>query len=142
MKQENNQNGRKGINSAALSISNELKLQLSAFSGTSHYYRHVDGHPLIFTQGVQFLIHKTNAKWLLDLIFSLYTHKDNFLKKNEFIAFKLVVLIHEEQPTAMFTVDDGNDHILYAKAITYTDFPIDSLKLFLVNNVLMLPSEY
>ena len=38
--------------------------------------------------------------------------------------------------------DDGNDNIVYTQRIEYTDFPLDEIKLYFVNNVIHLPSEY
>ena len=37
---------------------------------------------------------------------------------------------------------DGNDNILEKHGYRATDFPLDELRLFFVNDTLMLPSEY
>jgi hypothetical protein len=36
----------------------------------------------------------------------------------------------------------GNDNIVFAKKIEYTDFPLDEITLYFANNVFLLPSEY
>jgi hypothetical protein len=96
----------------------------------------------MYTDGVRFLATETKAYWLLSLIESFYAHKARFIQKNDFLTIKLTTLINEPYPTGLLRFEDGNYNIIHAYAIDSTTFPIDELKLFLIDNVLLLPSEY
>lgn len=37
---------------------------------------------------------------------------------------------------------DSDEPTLYSKPIDFTDFPLDSIKIYCVDGVIMLPSEY
>uniref|UniRef100_UPI004047A29F DUF6876 family protein n=1 Tax=Mariniflexile sp. TaxID=1979402 RepID=UPI004047A29F len=43
---------------------------------------------------------------------------------------------------AIISYGDGNDTILETHRYSVTDFPLDELRLYFVNNTLMLSSEY
>ena len=43
---------------------------------------------------------------------------------------------------AEIVYSDGNDNILEKHGYRATDFPLDELRLYFVNDTLMLPSEY
>ncbi|WP_349254678.1 DUF6876 family protein, partial [Autumnicola patrickiae] len=43
---------------------------------------------------------------------------------------------------AEITYSDGNGNIFETHRYNVTDFPLDELRLFFVDNTLMLPSEY
>ncbi|WP_370174702.1 DUF6876 family protein [Leeuwenhoekiella palythoae] len=43
---------------------------------------------------------------------------------------------------AKITYADGNGTILLEQEYEYTDFPLDELRLFFVDDMLMLPNEY
>ena len=47
-----------------------------------------------------------------------------------------------EGSTALLRCDDGNDRRLMEKRIDYTDFPEPSIKLYVVDGVIMLPGAY
>jgi hypothetical protein len=38
--------------------------------------------------------------------------------------------------------EDGNGKNVFAKAIPFTDFPLPEIKLYVCDNVILLPSEY
>jgi hypothetical protein len=57
----------------------------------------------------------------------------------EFQVWKLAV---RPDRTATLTRDDGNGNVVFAKEIEHTDFPLDEITLYFVNNVIHLPSEY
>jgi len=44
--------------------------------------------------------------------------------------------------SALFTLDDGNGNILATQKIEYTDFPVQSVRIYVENNVALLPSEH
>ena len=47
-----------------------------------------------------------------------------------------------EDRTASLVCDDGNDNIVYTQHVAFTDFPLDEIKLYFTDNVILLPSEY
>jgi len=49
--------------------------------------------------------------------------------------------VHDDQ-TATLTCDDGNGNIVYTKQIPFTDFPLQEIKFYFTDNVILLPSEY
>lgn len=110
---------------------------LSGFIGTENYYKY---GKILLTDGVKYLAETAKCYWLLDIVASAQiTPKiHQYLKEDDFQSIKLVV----KNKKAVFTIDDGNKNILYTQNIKYTDFPLDEIKLYLINNVLMLTSEY
>jgi hypothetical protein len=64
---------------------------------------------------------------------------DKNVAGEEFQVWKLTV---SPDHTATLTCDDGNDHIVFAKQIEYTDFPLAEIALYFANNTISLPSEY
>ena len=51
------------------------------------------------------------------------------------------LLVRPDQ-TATLTCDDGNGNIVYRKTIEHTDFPLDEIAFYFIDNVILLPSEY
>lgn len=76
------------------------------------------------------------AYWLLDEI-ALAQRFQKAVVGAEFQIWKLAV----KDSTATLTCED-DEHILYSKAIEYTDFPEDGVTFYFCNNVILLPSEY
>ena len=113
-----------------------LKEELMQFSGTVNYYRHPLG--IVFTDGVKYLADKAEAYWLIDTIASYQLRKD--IRE---ISFQLWELRVNEDGTALLTMkEDTNEPERVKQKILYTDFPLKYQKLYLVDGVLMLPSEY
>lgn len=110
--------------------------------GTERWYRYSPLFPnVLLTEGARFIAESCGAYWLMDVICShLRSVKGRFAVatltvKNSKAKFKLVPDI----PC------DAQE--IYAKQnITYTDFPFDEIKFYVVNDgeswVVMLPSEY
>jgi len=112
---------------------------LNQFSGTNHYYRHW-AMRLVYTDGVKYVANDADAYWLLDAISSYQTRtflKDPMLQ--EFQVWKLTV--NANDTVTLVCERDTNDVVL-SQEIAYTDFPLDEIKFYLVEGVLMLPSEY
>lgn len=116
---------------------NKQKLlnELNQFYGTQKYYRHFN---LLLTEGVYFLANEADCFWLMDIIFS-YT--SNF-KEEDFITCQLTV----KNSKGKVVFDDGNNNKLLSQKISYTDFPLDKIKLYITKYesqfVVMLPGEY
>ncbi len=111
---------------------------LAQFTGSETYYRHPLNRKCVYTEGVQFLAAKAGAYWLLDEILLVQPHEP-ILQAAELQVWTLTV--HESR-SADLVCTDGNDHRLYAKAITWTDFPLRTVSLWFANHTLYLPSEH
>ena len=117
-----------------------LLSDLLQFTGTEHWYKHNNlTNSIIYTDGVEYLAEKASAYWLIDLIASYQNSK--FVRQNTFQVWKLNLHLQDKNQ-ATVTCDDGNGNILVTQVLEYTDFPEDFIKLYLVDNVLMLPGEY
>jgi hypothetical protein len=53
-----------------------------------------------------------------------------------------VTLAVQSNRSATLTCDDGDENVVFTKQIPYTDFMLDSIKLYVANDVIHLPSEY
>lgn len=96
-----------------------------------------------YTEGVKYLAEEGNCYWLVTdtaVIAKSLRHKSSFLV----IYFKrfskeLQARLHKE---AQITYADGNGTILFQQDYEITDLPLDELRLFFVEDMLMLPNEY
>lgn len=113
----------------------ELKNNLAQFHGTEQWYR-IPLSDIIYTDGVKYLVDTAECWWLVTNIASQQHRQE--LKDTPFQVWKL----KKDGNSAMLICEDGNDNIVFKTFIMYTDFPLDTIKLFLTDNVLMLPSEY
>ncbi len=105
---------------------------LGQFHGTENHYEHWSGW-ISFTDGVHYVAEKAGAYWLIDAIAS-------WQRKEEFQIWELHK--HEGNKATLTMKEDTDEPILVQQEYSYTDFPLDSIKLYLVGGVLMLPSEY
>lgn len=112
-----------------------LEEDLAHFHGTEHWYRNFTG--LLYTDGVQYLAEKAKAYWLIDLVGSYQpTHRHV-----PFQFWELDVQLEERKGVIKMSEDLGAP-ILVSQEIPYTDFPLKEIKLYCIDNVLLLPSEY
>jgi len=126
----------------------ELATNLEWFTGTETYYKHPLG--LYFTDGVHYLAEKAGAYWLIDAIASYLPE----LKDLE--EFQAWTLTRNERGGAVLICEGANPETgeaveLARQEIGVTDFPLDTIKLYLQHGtidlvtwswVLMLPNEY
>jgi hypothetical protein len=122
-------------------MSTTLSTELAYFTGTESYYKHWLG--ILYTDGVKYLAENAGngAYWLLDLIASHQTTPavKKYLKTDTFQAWKLK---KNDKGGCRITCEDGNDHVITHQDVEYTDFPLDEITLYLIDGVLLLPSEY
>jgi hypothetical protein len=115
-----------------------LETDLAQFSGTENWWRHWTGR-ITYTDGVEFLAEKAGAFWLVDLVAS---HQTARLRQEQFQVWLLAVN-REKTPMAVATCRADTDAPeLVRQEIEHTDFPPASIRLWLVDGVLMLPNEY
>lgn len=110
--------------------------QLQDFTGTEHYYKHEISN-YQYTDGIKMMAEKFAAYWLIDLAFSHQLKPK--LKMEDFQVWELKRQ-HDNFFVAFCT--DGNDNTLVLQKIEFSDFPFDHLKMYLVDKILLLPSEY
>lgn len=113
------------------------KQDLSQFTGTEQWYRHSMVANVLYTDGVKYLAQHGGAYWLVDEI--AFAQGFETVSMEEFQVWKLTV--HSDQ-TAVLACEDGNSNICFSKRISFTDFPLESIELYFLNNVILLPSEY
>jgi hypothetical protein len=116
----------------------ELQNSLQQFTGSEECYRHWSKR-FIYTEGVKFLAENTNSYWLLDAIASYQPHIKNQRLK-EFQIWQLEK--HSDNSATLTCIEDSDIPPAIKQEIEYTDFPLQKVKIYLTNQVLILPSEY
>lgn len=111
---------------------------LYQFTGTETWYRHSLNPKVLYTDGVQYLAEYGGAYWLLDTIAIAQVH----VKVVAAEEFQLWTLTVNPDCSAVITCDDGNGRIVYKQSLSFSDFPLPEVKLYVRDNVIMLPSEY
>ena len=118
----------------------QIRNHLAHFTGTCNWYRHHLSNG-VYTDGVKVLAELTEAYWLLDACFSYLTNPN--VNREEFQTWKLE---RKEGDSFTLTGDDGNGNIIAKQEFTFSDFPLEEIKLYLINDkirwTLLLPSEY
>ena len=104
--------------------------ELRQFTGTEQWYKHYLGG--LYTDGVQYMAGKAGAFWLLDVIFS-YRRKE---------PFQIWTLKVKDRVGVVTMREDTGQPVKVRQEIPYTDFPLAEIKLYLIDGVLLLPSEY
>ena len=110
------------------------ELNLSQFTGTEHWHRHMCNTS--YTDGIKYLADEAKAYWLLDVVASYQLkHKDK-----PFQIWKLTV---NKDKTAVVTMkEDSNKPVLVEQKIEYTDFPLDEIEFYCIDGIMLLKSEY
>ena len=111
---------------------------LRQFTGSAHWYRHGLNRNVTFTDGAKYLADTAGAYWLLDAIALAQPYEKAVAAED----FQFWILRVAPDRSATLTCEDGNGHAVFTQAIPYTDFPLDAIKLYFTNNVILLPSEY
>lgn len=93
---------------------NELKANLSLFSGSEHYYGIAP--KFLVTDGTKYLADSAKCFWLLDAVVS---HLLEIGTADGFVLIRLVV----ENSSALLKLEDGNGRVHCKQTIPYTDFP-------------------
>ena len=116
----------------------DLLDQLCQFTGTERYYRLYP--KVVLTDGTQYLAEVAGCYWLMDLYASHLALID--ANVDGFTCLKLI----KSDNGADIVIEDGNDHELAQQSLEYTDFPLDSIRLYGIWSgecwVIMLTSEY
>lgn len=112
---------------------------LAQFTGTSTYYQHPLG--IRYTEGVQYLAECGGAYWLIDAIASWQSDprvsQDRMLQQIQF--WKLTV---NDDRSALLVCERDEGDIVVTQDIPLTDFPLEKIKLYFQEGVVLLESEY
>jgi hypothetical protein len=112
------------------------KADLAQFYGSDTIYRHTLNRRMLYTVGVKYVAETGGAHWLIDDI-AIYNMTNGFVVEEEFQVWKLTVTGTE----ADLVCEDGDYNVVFTKHIEFTDFPLDSIEIWVENNTMMLPSE-
>ncbi|MAU70612.1 DUF6876 family protein [Cytophaga sp. FL35] len=120
----------------------EIMEQLSQFIGTEGFYR----LPLFktrYTDGIKYLSEVAECFWLIT---DASIMAKSLRTCSEFVTIDFKRLSETERMNLEYEAEviysDGNNNVLGKQEYLFTDFPLDELRLFFVNDTLMLPSEY
>lgn len=112
---------------------------LEQITSTENHYRHWLRR-FVYTNGVKYLADEGGAYWLIDAIASHQTRQlllDPMLREIQFWELK----VNPDRSAVLRCLRDTDD-VALTQNIPFTDFPLDSIKFYLTQGVLMLPSEY
>ncbi|MAU15429.1 MAG: hypothetical protein CMH46_07805 [Muricauda sp.] len=119
-----------------------LKEQLDRFQGSGKRYL----LPLCgtyYTEGIQYLAKTAKAFWLLT---DASVMGKGLRDKSRFITVDFKRCSKTEAGThghdAVIAYTDGNGTTLARQQYHFTDFPLERIRLYFVDNTLLLPSEY
>ena len=114
-------------------LEQDIQSELNQFTGTGRYWRYGS---LNLTDGVHFLAEKCRCFWLID---SILLAQSRFPKLKDFQLWTLDV---QENKSATLSLFKDTDKLVWTHKISHTDFPLTTIKLYCINDVLLLPSEY
>jgi len=112
----------------------EIIEALPYFHGSEEVYKFSSISHLSLSEGAKFIAENCKAYWFMDII-SSYQNK---LINEKFQVWTLTVF----NSKCEVVCTNGNETTLVTQKIKFTDFPLDSIKLYCTNNVILLPSEY
>ena len=116
----------------------ELQNELEGFYGTEGYYR-LGLTPIVATDGVKYFAETCSCFWLIDDI------TINLFKKHQELGSLFIDIEVNKRHTVHITVrQDEGMPVIYDKKIKDICgiIPVGSYSIWLMNNVLLLPTEY
>jgi hypothetical protein len=118
-----------------------INWNLNQFHGTAQYYKHLfpGKSPLLITEGCKYVRDACNSYWLFDAILSYQC--DKVLKGVNFQIWELKRL-KIDLSWQLSCKEDTNIKPLIRQSIEFSDFPIDYIKIWVIDKVAILPSEY
>jgi hypothetical protein len=106
---------------------------LNHFTGTTQYWQTgLAFHPFLYTDGVQFLVSRGEAYWLLDLIGSW--QYESAVKNDRMLGeMQFWTLTVRENKTALAICERDSGDVVVKQAIPFTDFPLPKVRLYLAH---------
>jgi hypothetical protein len=118
-----------------------INKELGQFHGTTEYHKHLfpGKSPLLLTDGCKYVRDDCNAYWLFDAILSYQCEK--VLRNVNFQIWELKQL--KKDFTWVLTCrEDTEKRPLISQSIEFSDFPLDYIRIWVIDKVALLPSEY
>ena len=106
-------------------------------SGIPPRFYEVPASGLIYSDGVKTIVDSTGAHWFLKLIARLQEEK-----KVNIHYFQSWELMKRKKELFEVVVSDSLNHTLVTRQLTSIDFGYDALTFWVVNNCIILPSEF
>ena len=113
------------------------KADLQNFTGSTFVYRHPLARKFVYTEGARYVAEHGGAYWLLDEL--AFNQANPAVAAEKFQVWRLAVAADK---TATLRCGDGNDRLVFTKQLDFTDFPLDEICFYLINDTILLPSEY
>lgn len=113
---------------------------LRKFTGTEQYHKHLlpGKSPIMLTDGCDFIRNECKAWWLFDAILSYQCEKT--LRNVNFQLWEL----RQSKKDLSWLLTCREDSILkplISQFIEFSDFPLEYIKLYVIQGVALLPSE-
>lgn len=122
----------------------DLKTGLAHCTGGDEIFKHgLSG--LLYTEGVRYLAENAGAYWLIDAIASYQRELRGNGRMMEFQLWTLTVnrpQVLGEPMAVLECFEDSGLPATVTQEIEYTDFPLDSIKLYVENGTILLPNEH
>jgi hypothetical protein len=118
-----------------------INWKLNQFHGTDQYYKHLfpGKSPLLITEGCKYVRDSCKAYWLFDAI--LIYQAEKILKGINFQVWEFKRL-KKDLSWQLTCREDTGKKSLIIQSIEFSDFPIDYIKIWVIDKVALLPSEY
>jgi len=114
----------------------DLNSTMGEYDGTDQHYHSIYSLSLNYTQGIRDVARQWGAYWLILELATVQSKLPNEL----FLVLRLE-RTGRECGSFILKTDDGDGNILSTINIVNSDFPFDSAKFYIENNVILLPSE-
>ena len=115
----------------------EIESNLAQYYCTEKYHRFSILSKLVMTDGVKYLANACQCFWLMDIIAS---YQSKAMKDPRLAEIQFWELKKDGKGFKVTCSRDTND-VAITQRIPYSDFPLDSVKIWVENGVVMLPSE-
>lgn len=117
-------------------LAQEMTNNLPHFHGSEQMWEHrtIVGR-MFLTDGANYVREKAQARWLFDIIHS-------YQRQLRGQQFQVWTLEKVNDTAFIVTCTDGNNVKLVSQKIRFSDFPLNSITLWKVDEVVLLPSEY
>jgi hypothetical protein len=115
--------------------------ELSQFHGTAEYHKHLfpGKSPLLITDGCKYVRDVCNAYWLFDAILSYQCER--ILRDVGFQIWELKRL-KKDLSWLLTCREDSDKRPIISQAIEFSNFPLDYIRIWVIDKVALLPSEY
>jgi hypothetical protein len=119
----------------------DIREELKEFHGTTMYHKHLfpGKSPILLTDGCKYVRDTCGAYWLFDAI--LIYQDQKALRGINFQVWELKQ-IRLDLTWQLTCREDTGKKPLIRQSITFSDFPLDYIKIWVIDKVALLTSEY